>query len=100
MYWPNLNYYVVVKLGLERQKIIISRIHGAEMKFFRVAKGCTKEDLIRHGMELGIPESLRYKTEWRLHVERMDSTSTGKLHPALIADILHIAARYLSLIHI
>ena len=56
----------------------ISRIQGAEMRFLTAVKGCTMRDLIRR--ELGTAESLnekisQYKTDWRLHVERMDPVS-------------------------
>ena len=52
------------------------------MRFLRAVKGCTMRELIRNDhirMELGIAEILnekipRFKTEWRLHVKRMDPT--------------------------
>ena len=68
-------------------------IQGEKMRFLRAVKGCTRRDLIRNGhirMGLGIAENLnekisRYKTECRLHVERMDLTRFSRTlayHPS------------------
>ena len=60
----------------------IFRIQGAEMRFSRAVKRCSRRDLIRNDhirIELDIGESLnekisRWKREWRSHVERIDPT--------------------------
>ena len=56
------------------------------MRLFRAVKDCTRRDLIGNDyirMGLRIAESLnekivRYKTEWRLHVQRMDTTGFSR----------------------